>query len=377
MLELRAKSYELRETEALPLRLGKLVTRRSKLDARGLTLVELLVSITILATLAALFLGVSNSAMESARRARTKTTIAKIHTLLMERWDEYTTRRADVNPIIENDIRSSFPDPTLRGQAMADARLLALRELIKLELPDRWSDIIGDTVDNVPPTTPISALPNLAFLDNRPTISNIYYRKYQRLKPSATEKSIADNQSAECLYMIIMLYTGDGEARTLFSRQDIGDTDDDGAPEFLDGWGRPIHFVRWPAGFVSRSELMSGDASVDHDPYDPFHRDDPNAHRPSSSSYPTYLTNWIKQLENVDPAFRLVPLIYSGGPDGDPDLFTAKLSVIGDPYSKYTSNGITTLMAAPLTSGGNPEIDPSDDGDNFLDNIHNHVQDGG
>ena len=32
---------------------------------------------------------------------------------------------------------------------------------------------------------------------------------------------------------MIMLATGDGEARTLFSSQDIGDTDGDGAPKFL------------------------------------------------------------------------------------------------------------------------------------------------
>ena len=29
----------------------------------------------------------------------------------------------------------------------------------------------------------------------------------------------------------------------------IGDTDGDGASEILDGWGRPLGFVRWPVGY--------------------------------------------------------------------------------------------------------------------------------
>ena len=51
------------------------------------------------------------------------------------------------------------------------------------------------------------------------------------------QTDIVANQGAECLYMIIMNACGDGEARTLFPESSIGDTDGDGAPEFLDGWG--------------------------------------------------------------------------------------------------------------------------------------------
>jgi hypothetical protein len=37
-----------------------------------------------------------------------------------------------------------------------------------------------------------------------------------------------------------------------FLREDeIGDLDGDGMPEILDAWGRPIAFLRWPAGFVA------------------------------------------------------------------------------------------------------------------------------
>ena len=117
---------------------------------------------------------------------------------------------------------------------------------------------------------------------------------------------LTDNQGAECLYMVIMMACGDGEARTLFGESSIGDTDGDGAPEFLDGWGHPINFLRWAPGFDSQIQLNANDlamppdssdtawttaAAGDHDPFDLF---------------------------RVDPlAFRLVPLIYSGGRDED------------------------------------------------------------
>lgn len=36
-----------------------------------------------------------------------------------------------------------------------------------------------------------------------------------------------------------------------FTSKEIGDTDNDGLPEFLDGWGNPIQFFRWPVFYHS------------------------------------------------------------------------------------------------------------------------------
>ena len=46
------------------------------------------------------------------------------------------------------------------------------------------------------------------------------------------------------------------------------DVDGDGLPEFVDGWGRPISFIRWPAGF--RSVLQSLSENDPADPIDPL-----------------------------------------------------------------------------------------------------------
>ena len=235
---------------------------------QGVTLIELLIVMAIIATLSTVFLGVSSAAMDAGRASRTKATIAKIHSLLMERWESYETRRIDLDTrAIDVLLREDRITARQYGEMLADMRLLGVRELMKLEIPDRWSDIIGNSVSNVPPTSPASAFLQPVLLSSRPGLTTSYLRRYTNLKTNETE-IIQRNQEAECLYMTIMLATGDGEARTLFGEQDIGDTDGDGAPEFLDGWGRPIQLIRWPAGFEI-SSLLSDDADADHDPMTP------------------------------------------------------------------------------------------------------------
>ena len=367
----------------------RLASHSSPCPARGgLTLIELLISITILATLAGLFLGASNSAMESARKARTKTTISKIHSLLMERWDDYSTRRVDINRNLEDSITANFPDSGERGAAMADVRLLALRELLKLELPDRWSDIDLMNAYNYPVSR------EGAFVQSVPVISQAYFRRRQAVINGLTSGAsplslqdatdrLNDNGSAECLYMVVMLFTGDGEARTLFSQQDIGDTDEDGAPEFLDGWGRPIRWIRWPAGFVARSPLMTGNPQLEPDPFDPFRRNAIDV-RPPANSFPGSLVNYVAHLRGTDGpnravGYRLIPLIFSSGPDGIGDMSSRINDILSDSTVRETAldpyDWDEEFNAYEFGSFGDNPANPDGD-DNSLDNIHNHQLDG-
>ena len=410
MNELRVTSHELRDKnnrDAMHRRcrrsirsrlFSQLATHDSQLATRSATtLIELMITITIIAILSATFLGVSNLAMEGAREARTKTTISKIHSLLMEKWNSYATRRVDVNPIILNNIeaalRSDDITRTQRGLMLADARLLATRELMMREMPDSWSDILLGPVGNNPVQQP-------QILNAFPALRSTYLRRYARvifnkdLNDSDVKQAIIENQGAECLYMIVMLATGDGEARTLFSEQDIGDTDEDGAPEFLDGWGRPLHFIRWPAGFAARSDLMSGDADADHDSNDVFRRDQQNTLRPAIGLYPPnpnlhtanqYLLRiFVLELADPNPAYRLMPLIYSAGADGETDIDdqpyggTAPPTSL-DPYA-IDPDPVSASQPVFVTYTDNfvfgfPYDKNNDGDDNSLDNIHNHLLD--
>ncbi|MGI6414058.1 MAG: type II secretion system protein [Thermoguttaceae bacterium] len=90
---------------------------------------ELLTVITIIGMLAGLSLGALYSARESARVAKTRATIAKLDMIVQARYDEFLSRRVPIKT------------PRIPPKAMAELRLQILRELIRMEMPDRLTDI--------------------------------------------------------------------------------------------------------------------------------------------------------------------------------------------------------------------------------------------
>ncbi len=95
-------------------------------------------------------LGVAAVAAETARVAQTRHVVERLHTLLMEYYDTYKTRRVKLRPSdpnttdgIEDQINAKLSGNAAasRGQALAEARLYALREMMLMEVPDRWSDV--------------------------------------------------------------------------------------------------------------------------------------------------------------------------------------------------------------------------------------------
>jgi prepilin-type N-terminal cleavage/methylation domain-containing protein len=376
-LERRVKSQK--PWVALRLRSGsRLLTLDSRLfRRRGFTLIELLVAITIIGILAGLILGVASVAGETARHRQTEQIIARLHTLLMEHYDTYKTRRV----ALRQQVIDGINDPKSRlsgaekGRALAEARLYALRELMLMEVPDRWSDIL---LTAVPPTN----AGNVAawypiYLDvsgssnGRTELANVYLRRYFQYARNANTQeeveSLTDNQGAECLYLIITLATGEGEARGLFGESTIGDTDGDGAKEFLDGWDRPINFLRWAPGFDSQIQIdanrfvnQSGaidqqawkaEADGDHDPFDVF---------------------------RVDPlAFRLVPLIFSGGGDETFGIRIVKPHITWTGIQKLQTpiaSNPPKLIPYQLAEDNNVDVHlGTDSGEGATDNIHNHL----
>lgn len=347
----------------------------SHLSHGGFTLVELLVTILIISILAAALLGVAAVAGETAREAKTKNMIARIHTLLMERYDSYKSRRVKVRQIVLDAINSSTAlNARQKGQARAEARLYALREMMLMEMPDRWSDLLLTRYPQTPRNPIYLDAPTIrigTIQCDRTELAALYLRLYQRAEPTE------EHQSAECLYMLIVYGTGDGEARTLFPESNVGDTDGDGAPEFIDGWGNPISFMRWAPGFVSDIQINAnelGDPSVtgnqadwlaaaggDHDPFDLFHID--------------------------PPAYRLVPLVFSAGGDGEAGLYTGVDSNTGEAIVSWQGSRAVNVAASPpyylsprlspyfmLSNGFDAYLGTGDDVDKtFTDNIDNHL----
>lgn len=356
--------------------------QRRRLPARiAFTLTELLVVIAVIGILASSVLFAMWGAMEMAREARTRTQIAKLHELLMTRWEGYQTRA----------VRLNLPPGARRdARAGATARLNALRDLMRMEMPDRISDVRDDPLQiqitfGNPPQTVTRDQPFPALL-----------REYRR---RATATWTPEFQDSECLYMIIAsIRTIEGNGLDFLHEGEIGDLDGDGMPEILDAWGRPIVFIRWPAGFVahpgpdfirgtsddlpSYSDLQSftvdGDGFVvseNRDPFDPLQLDRragvpiPAA---GGSGDGRYYFN-----------FALYPLVCSAGPDQevhlvryDFDPATPEVIVPFDYYRNLAVNAYGGWRNDPysiLPVSGRRLGEPFLESFGYADNIHNHA----
>jgi hypothetical protein len=142
--------------------------------------------------------------------------------------------------------------------------------------------------------------------------------------------------------IVSMIADDDLDRSNLFSEDEVGDVDGDGMNEFVDAWGSPIYFLRWPCGFVDDassdpswghlSDLQQNDPAGSPDPFDPQGVD-----------------------TNAANNYAIFPLIYSKGPDKQSGIDPAGPPL--DPPDPYAPN-------AGQPSAGTEST--------HHDNIHNH-----
>lgn len=313
------------------------------------TMVELLVVVLLLSILGGLVANAMFGAMESARVSRTRAQITRLDTLVRELYADYLYRRVPIQ--IDYSGNASVSPPPLPPRVAAEIRLDAIREMMRMELPDRITDVKDRPArpGSQPQHRRNYSVGNHqweVYWGQPPSLWRAYNRAY--LNSQIGQWSI-EHQGAECLYLIIAMATDrNRKALEFFRDSEIGDVDGDGMREILDAWGTPIRFLRWPAGF--ESEIQNRDPNEFPDPFDPM------------GIYP----------EN----YALYPLIMSAGPDRQWDInFTsvgdggaqvryARTTPPNDPYYVFTfENGSPAQFGMPYQDG---------DEDHY-DNLHNHA----
>lgn len=247
-------------------------SRLQRDQRQAFTLVELLVVISIITLLASTTLFTLLGVREDTKERRARAQIARINELIMHQWESYRTRAVPIPPM-------GIPQTQVELRDLRRWRLNALRELIRMELPDRKADLI---------------LP-AAYLSTQPAL----WLNYQRRAQSSWSP---EYEQAECLYLILSaIRDGDTTGLDFFAEAEIGDVDKDGMPEILDPWGMPIYFLRWAPGY--RSDIQPGDNASpgNGDPFDSFKVD----------------PNWNSSFTSN---FVLYPLIVSAGRDKSFDI---------------------------------------------------------
>jgi prepilin-type N-terminal cleavage/methylation domain-containing protein len=324
-------------------------------DRGGLTLIELLVTISVMATVAGMFTIAYRSASAEAFRIKSDSTIRKISLVLSARMQEYDL--ATVPVLRVTTTLETMPSDLFVRQPLGEsvdvllhrARLGLTRQVILQEMPDhpddlKWSSYwvpngisltnqdsyIRNTLSLGRPFdtglaskgSPVNAGTGVTSrtrrLINRLTAidpnngGRIPWHSSKNGRPwdVSEEPWEKTNANSELLYLIVEDSSLNGSsAIELFGRSEIGDTDQDGLNEFLDAYGSPISWVRWPTSNVNvayqHPDLLDPMLSLDrlgNEPIDRFKADPGYAKYNGSPVFP--------------PASGFTqPLVISPGPD--------------------------------------------------------------
>ena len=252
----------------------------------GFTLVEMLIVIALLGVLMGISAAGMRAADNMARETRTRATIAKLNRFVMKKYEDYMYAVGGRRRNVE---RKGSSQPTVRFSEGRDADDLDER---KQPFASRLRDAKNATHDS-------------------------------------------DIQSAELLYQIVM---GIPEAESAFTSMEVQDMDGNGLNDFVDGWGTPIFFVRWPAGHYNGnngaiSKIQNG---TDRNPFDP--------------------QGWILPTTRS----RLSSDFFQPGPDR-----CAEPSIASGNYPCASSN-------AGSPGGGSSSGDSQGEAGEYYDNITNH-----
>ncbi len=230
---------------------------------RAFTLVELLVAISVIAILAGMVTAALSSVNADARRKRCETQLIAIDSFLHQRMEAFVTKRVDLNTVPPDGV--SFPEWTYLGRDRARARLIAMRDLMRMELPDRKTDLAilapsshriqagvyqfdqdGQLVPGMAGRMEYPVPVSQTLIQYRRAVARLTGQPMSNWADSWTEQ----HESAECLYLILATTTIAGRnGLELVRKEQIADTDGDGVPEILDPWGRPVVWMRWPVGY--------------------------------------------------------------------------------------------------------------------------------
>ncbi|MEZ6126326.1 MAG: type II secretion system protein [Planctomycetaceae bacterium] len=255
------------------------LTRRS-----AFTLIELLIVIALIATLTALSVTVMYGITDQANEAATVATIRKIDALLEKRLRAFERAFNRPGKFRERYIlaaRSLLNQDNiwgpLQGNPLTDddddpvVQFLAKKVAMRHNFPQRHEDLLllGFTANGKTPVTDFDKTNNIVGIASR-VIDGNGNRIPDVVEASAANQAAllalhpagGDNGGnyvndstvgAELLYFFIVhsasLGTSD-VAGDEFSTQEVADTDGDGLLEFVDAWGNPLRFYRWPTRMI-------------------------------------------------------------------------------------------------------------------------------
>lgn len=226
------------------------------------TLIELLIVIAVLALLISLVISVARGVIGSAKAAATKATMQKVNDLLMKRVAAFE-RYCDAQDKLASSVSPSYVSRKLNYNVYQTVRQGYQALGGTGEIPDSyWA---SNSIYR----------PALLLLARKAYFKQMFPQSLAELRmdtswPSDDEElgkinTSGSTEHAEVLYLSLTKLDSFGVEATAidqFKSDELKDTDGNGIPEFIDGWGNPIRFYRWPTRLVRPALTASSYSNV-------------------------------------------------------------------------------------------------------------------
>lgn len=280
-----------------------------KSSRSAFTLLELLVVVAIIASLMSLSFYVMFGLTDSAEEEATAVTVRKVQGLLEQRMEAFDRAfKGTRKQLAINGTQQLLADPNNdgdRSDAIFGVRdevleILAKKAAFRFEFPQRRVErlVSGDPATIIPDAVagdgsglPDSIATAIALPRARtelihegnpnPSQVQILARATARWHGGADTTNVPnqtfpghtlETESVELLYFTLIASGSFGASQVdadRFRNTEILDTDQDGLPEFVDVWGQPLRYYRWPTLLMAPSGPEPVFQPVLSDPNDP------------------------------------------------------------------------------------------------------------
>ncbi len=278
------------------------------------TLVEILTVIAIMAILAALSAWGVFAMIGVQQRRNSQNAIRVVDKLLHDRWDAVVADAKKEKP--------SAAALSLAGGDNARAQVIWIKVRLVEAFPVTYAEVIPTVA------TPASIVNYYIPAAQRKP----HFTKYQTILTGKTGGGAGE--SSACLLMALKTLASDGVSVEDQLKTFVKDTDNDGMPELIDGWTKPLAFGRFVTQPPNPSASAGTRSAKFADPLDPEGTLlSPIWYANGSPTFPLrtqFETGNIAVvgLHSIGPApvapsnvpanaFYVLPVVASGGPDGN------------------------------------------------------------
>lgn len=230
------------------------------------TLLELLVVISIIGILVTILGATVTTTLRKAREAATVALIQKIDGLLDERLKgfERATKSRDFERIVQQTAQG-LESSGIFGVRKSVIAAIARKNYFRQYFPQRYEDfaslVSSGPLIGVPLVFVGEDVNGNQVLDsgedtNGNGVLDVPQPRYDHTKHNR------ETESSAILYYSLTKMDAFGVppvGESEFGTNEVRDTDGDGLLEFVDGWGRPLRFYRWPTRLIKPNGVYGPD----------------------------------------------------------------------------------------------------------------------